>query len=109
MADALRLGPLLEAKILTLKGVWKKRSRWMDKDAFYIGQREFAHFQRNDQIDVRLTRSYQRKYSRLIRGDRRVGFRSNPSEWIQIQFRTHADVEYAFRIISLALNANKVD
>lgn len=98
---------LLEAKILALKGVTRKKSRWMDKDAFYIGRREFVHFHARNQIDVRLTVGYQRKYSGLIRGDRRIVFRGNPSEWIQVRFRTSDDVNFAFKIVRLASKANQ--
>lgn len=109
MAETSRLASLLEAKILALKGVRRKKSKWMDKNAFYIGRREFVHFQGRNQIDVRLTRGYQRKYSSLIRDDRRIAFRKNPSEWIQVRFGTSDDVNFAFKIVSLALKANQND
>src|SRR2546428_13092456 len=93
-----RLASLLESKILALDGVNKKKSRWMDRTAFYIGQREFAHFHHNGEIDVRLTRRYQQEYSGLLAKDKRIKFRERPSQWISIKFATTSDVDYAFSI-----------
>ena len=100
---------LLESKILTLDGVDKKKSRWMERTAFCVSQREFAHFQSGREIDVRLTRKYQREYSRLIEGEARVKFREHPSHWISIMFSTKNDVDYAFSIVTLALEANRAE
>jgi len=79
----------------------------MDRTAFYIGQREFAHFHHNGEIDVRLTRRYQQEYSGLLAKDKRIKFRERPSQWISIKFATTSDVGYAFSIVSLALRANR--
>jgi luciferase-like monooxygenase len=87
--------------------VIRKKSRWMDRTAFYIGKREFAHFHSNQEIDVRLTRNYQQEYSGKLEDDRRVKFRERPSEWISTRFATTGDVDFAFSIVSLALRANR--
>ncbi len=105
-----RLASLLESKILALDGVNKKKSRWMDRTAFYINRREFAHFHSSREIDVRLTRRYQDEYSGLIKeGKKRVKFREHPSHWISIEFTTTSDVDYVFTIVSLALRANRMN
>ncbi|OLD04423.1 hypothetical protein AUG19_00415 [archaeon 13_1_20CM_2_54_9] len=93
---------------MTLDGVNKKKSRWMDGTAFYIRQREFAHFHNNQEIDVRLTRSYQEEYSSLLVEDKRVKFREHPSQWLSIKFATTSDVDYAFSIVDLASKANRL-
>jgi hypothetical protein len=108
MSHPARLASLLESRILTLDGVNRKKSRWMDRTAFYTGKREFAHFHGNQEIDVRLTRRYQQEYSGKLKGDKRVKFRERPSEWISIKFATTGDIDYVFSIVSLALRANSL-
>ncbi len=102
------LSLVLDSKILSLPGVEKRRSRWMDTDAYFIGEREFVHFHRNDEVDVRLTSGFQRKYAIEIRNNPRVRFRRNPSQWVAIDYRTREDVDYAFRIMKLAAAANSL-
>ncbi len=102
------LSLVLDSKIISLPGVEKRRSRWMDTDAYFIGGREFVHFHRNDEVDVRLTSGFQRKYAIEIRNDPRVRFRRNPSQWVAIDYRTREDVDYAFRIVKLAAAANSL-
>ncbi len=102
------LSLVLDSKILSLPRVEKRRSRWMDTDAYFIGGREFVHFHRNDEVDVRLTSGFQRKYASEIRNDPRVRFRRNPSQWLAIDYRTREDVDYAFRIVKLAATANSL-
>ncbi len=101
------LSLVLDSKILSLLGVEKRRSRWMDRDAYFIGGREFVHFHRNDEVDVRLTSGFQRKYASEIRNDPRVRFRRNPSQWVTIDYRTREDVDYAFKIVKLAANSEQ--
>jgi Family of unknown function (DUF5519) len=98
---------LLESKIEGLNDVQKKKSRWTDNDAFYIDGREFAHFHGDHKIDVRLTRGYQKRYSSLIGKDPRVGLRQRPSQWITADFQNETDVRSAFKIVRLALRANR--
>jgi hypothetical protein len=78
----------------------------MNRDAYFIGKREFAHLHKDNEIDIRLTSGFQRKYAGRIKNDCRVKFRRNPSQWIAIDYRTRDDVDYAFKIVKLAATAN---
>lgn len=102
------LAQQLEARIRSLPGVEEKKSRWMNKKAYYVGSREFAHFHNNREIDVRLTRKLQTEHADRIRNDSRVKFRDRPSEWIALSLSRTEDVNYAFEMVKLALEANRV-
>ena len=102
------LAQQLETRILGLPGVERKKSRWMSERAYHVGSREFAHFHRNGEIDVRLTRRVQREQADRIRNDRRVKFRERASDWIALRLSRAEDVNYAFEIVRLALAANRV-
>jgi hypothetical protein len=99
----------LNSKILSLPGVVKKRSKYGSKgEAYYIDVREFAHFHSESEIDLRLTRKYQKIHRNLL-GDERVISRQSPSDWIAVTFKTHDDVNYVFELLKLAWDANRVE
>ncbi len=90
-----------------MPGVQAKKSRWMSSNAYYVGSREFAHFHNDGEIDVRLTRKVQRSMLAL-RNDTRAKFRERPSEWVTFSLRRTRDVDHAFEMVKLALEANSI-
>ncbi len=101
-----RLSERLDARILTLPTVQRKKSRWIQRDAYYIGNREFVHFHGTKKIDIRLTMRFQKKHANQLKGHHRVNFRRRPSEWIEVGFSSRKDIEFVFRIVKLVLSAN---
>ncbi len=98
----------LAARILSLPGVQGKKSRWTSNNAYYVGSREFAHFHSEQEVDVRLTKKVQRERAHSLRNETRVKFREQPSEWVALSLHRPGDVGYAFEMVKLALEANRV-
>ncbi len=109
MSDRRDLARHLAARILSLPGVRGEKSRWTSSNAYYVGSREFAHFHNEGDIDVRLTKRVQRERAPSLRNDTRVKLRERPSEWVALSLRRTRDVDYAFEMVKLALEANRSD
>ena len=103
----MKVAESLDVKIRALPGVERKMSRWGHATAYIVGEREFAHFHRQDQIDVRLTTAVQRKMRVALREDPRVKLRPGSSDWITITLAIEGDLEFALELVKLARNANK--
>ncbi len=67
------------------------------------------HFHNEGDIDVRLTKRVQRERAPSLRNDTRVKLRERPSEWVALSLRRTRDVDYAFEMVKLALEANRSD
>ncbi len=97
----------MDVKIRALPGVERRRSRWGHETAYVIGEKEFAHFHKQDEIDVRLTRAVQRKMRVEIVEDPRVKLRPGLSDWITITLASDEDLEFAFELVKQAWSANR--
>jgi len=95
------LAQFLEARILSLAGVEKRKSRWGQEDAYWIGTREFIHFHNEDRLDIRVGRKTL-KARPEIRSDSRVVLRIRVSDWIEFRLRNQTDVNDAFELVKLA-------
>ncbi len=104
---AVKVAETLDVKIRALPGVERRRSRWGHETAYVIGEREFAHFHRQDEVDVRLTRSVQRKMRAELEEDSRVKLRPGYSDWITIALARDEDLVFAFKLVKQARNANR--
>lgn len=104
--DSSELLTLLASRILSLPNVKSRKSKWQDRQAFFINGREFAHFHSYKQIDIRLTKAYQKTYRYLLEGDMRIKLRNQNSHWLIFEFETEDDILSAFQIIQLAYEAN---
>ena len=97
----------LDLKVAVLRGVTRGTSRWSDRVAYSVAGREFVHFHGLTEVDIRLTTQLQSRHKERLRGDARVGFRRNRSEWITFSLRSFEDVEAALEWIRLARDANR--
>ncbi len=104
---AVKVAETLDVKIRALPSVQSTKSRWGHQTAYVIGEREFAHFHRQNEIDVRLTRAVQRKMRVDLREDPRVKLRPGSSDWITITLATEEDLDFAFELVKQARNANR--
>ncbi len=107
MSASASLAELLDARITGLRDVSPRKSRWSDRKAYEVAGREFVHFHGPTEVDIRLTTQLQSHHKERLRGDVRVGFRRNRSEWITFSFRSSEDVEPALDWIRLARDANR--
>lgn len=97
----------LDVKIRALPGVQRMKSRWGHETAYIIGEKEFAHFHRPNEIDVRLTKAVQRRIGIQLKEDSRVRLRPRLSDWIAITLASQEDVDFAFELVKQAWNANR--
>ncbi len=104
---AVKVAESLDVKIRALPSVQRTKSRWGHQTAYVIGEREFAHFHRHNEIDVRLTRAVQRKMRVELKKDPRVKLRPGLSDWITITLATEEDLEFAFELVKQARSANR--
>ena len=87
----------LTARILALPGVEERKSRFADFLAFHVGQREFAHFHSDEELDVRLTRVCIRE----------LGIEGARTDWVAVPLRTQDDVSAALELVERALEASR--
>jgi hypothetical protein len=74
--------------------------------AVWVGEREVAHFDGPDVLDVRLTRGAIRDRRSELRNDDRVELRQGTSDWIRVRTRTQRDRDHAFTLVKDAVLAN---
>ncbi len=103
----MKVAETLDVKIRALPSVQRKKSRWGHETAYVVGEREFAHFHRQDEIDVRLTRAVQSKMLAELKQDPRVKLRPRLSDWITITLATEEALDFAFELVKHAWNANR--
>ncbi len=107
MTSRLTLVELLDARISSLPGVERKRSRWRLMTGYFAHGREIAHFHSDHKIDIRLTRLRQRQLSKTLSEDRRVRFRPKPSEWVWVGFSTPQDTDFVVGLVEQAVKGNR--
>ena len=80
----------LSATLSSIPGVEVGNSRFGSggNPAWRVAGREFAHLHSASLIDLRLPRSLQA----TLRADPRAHFRTGKSEWLELEFRSPADV-----------------
>jgi len=98
----------LEKKILSLPGVERRKSRFSHQTAYFIKDREFAHFHSSNEIDIRLTKKGQQRLREQSKGDPRLKFRPHPSDWVSVFCKLPSDIQFAFDLAQMAWTDNQV-
>lgn len=93
---ALPLGPLHE-----------RQSRFADKPALFIGNREIAHCEDDGHIDLRITSNAWRALRESWRDDPAVDARSGRRDWINLVLASPADAVRLEPLVSAAVTANQ--
>ena len=93
-------------RILELSDVELRKSRFSEREAFYVGKREFAHFHRQNEIDIRLTRKVIRNLKEELKADPKATLRGS-SDWLEYRFPRSGDLDRAAELAALALEANR--
>ena len=96
----------LAAAICKLSGVSQRASRYSDQPAFYIADREFAHFHDGNVIDIRLTRPVIRELINRGATDARLVVRST-SDWAEFTFSHEGDLVRALELVEDAVIENR--
>jgi Family of unknown function (DUF5519) len=96
----------LESALSRLPGLVPRASRWGSLPAFFVGDREIAHFHKDGRLDVRLTRSVIRQRAAEGSLDPRVQVRGSSSEWVAVRATDLLDVALVVGLVEEAMRAN---
>jgi hypothetical protein len=79
-----------------------------DGNALWVDQREIMHFHSDDVVDVRVTRrEIAARRSEFAADDRVTLRKSTSADWLEIEMRSEADVDFVLGIIRIAAEANR--
>ncbi len=101
-----RMSPLkkeLQARAGDLTDVVIKKSKFSSAIAFFRGKKEFAHFHKDNSIDIRLTKPLIKK----LKPDFRLEISYPPRDWVIAYFESDADVDFVFKLLEQAYKAHK--
>ena len=92
---------------LILRGgqVAEMPSRYKDDDAFWLDGREIAHFEGDQVLDLRLTRSVISARRATLKSDPRVELRPG-SDWVTVRVG-RADAALLDELVQWAIDANR--
>ena len=97
----------VEAGLLAIPDVELRASRFGGKDAFYVGRREFAHFEPGDVLDLRLTRAGIRERREALKADPRAELRPSGGDWLELSFASAEDVAWVVELATAAVEQNR--
>jgi hypothetical protein len=96
----------LERKLAAIPDLVRRRSRFGNAYAYFVGAREIAHFHGDGRIDVRLTRQRIREMKIEDVLDPRVRTRGPSADWATIPLDAGRDVALAVELVEDAMRAN---
>jgi hypothetical protein len=96
----------IDRRLLAIPGVRRKASRWGSEPAYYVGDREIAHFHRDGRMDVRLTRELIRERRATGGLDPRVRVRGPAADWVAVTASDVSDSALVVALVEDAVRAN---
>ena len=75
--------------------------------ALWVGSREIAHFDQDNTLDLRLTKSSIRSQRQALEDDPRITLRKHQSDWIALSIEPDSNVEWAHAMVAAAVEANR--
>jgi hypothetical protein len=96
----------LERKLTEIPGVARRPSRSGHTHAYFVGDREIAHFHGDQRLDVRLTRERIRELVSDGAFDERVKTRGPSADWVAVSVVGVRDIALALFLVQEALRAN---
>ena len=97
----------LGSQILDLSGVELRKSSFSDREAFFAGRKEIAHFHPTNEIDIRLTRKEIRRLRDELKQDKRATLRrSSSADWVEFRFPRRTDLARVLELVELAAAAS---
>jgi hypothetical protein len=97
----------LGARFRKIEGVVESASAFQPGTAYWVHGKEVAHFDDDQVVDIRLTRHAVRDRRAELRADPRVTLRGSGSDWIEVTFRTLADLEFVVLVFEAAVAAHR--
>lgn len=80
-----------------------------DEPAFWVDGKEIAHFDREDAIDLRLTRAVISAHRARLKADARVTLRRSGGDWVEVRFAKEEDLPFVVELAGLAAAAHRPD
>jgi hypothetical protein len=96
----------LEQKLSEIPGVTRRASRFGHAHAYFVGDREIAHFHGDQRLDVRLTRVRIRELASEGAFDERVKTRGPSADWVAVTVAGVRDLALALSLVQEAVHAN---
>lgn len=93
----------LQARAGDLTDVTIKKSKFSSATAFWRGKKEFAHFQKGNSLDIRLTKPLIKK----LKPDYRLEIGYPPRDWVVVHFDSEQDLDFVMKLLEQAYRTNK--
>ena len=97
----------LRDAVAALDDVVESPSMFKGDLAYWVDGKEIAHFEDEDLIEIRLTRSGVRERRDALRDDPRVELRYSGSDWIAVHFSLPADAGFVLELVEAAAVAHR--
>ena len=99
--------PRLEKLLRGIPALIEAESSFGHDAAYWMNGKEIAHFESDDILDVRLTRSLISAMRTELKSDPAVALRKSGSDWLAVKLRDAAAVDRAAQLVSLAADAHR--
>jgi len=96
----------LEMRLQELPLLTRRKSRFGDSHAYFLAEREIAHFHGDDRMDVRLTKERIRELKAAGPLDPRVQTRGPSADWAAVRVSVESDLALAIELVEEAIRAN---
>lgn len=96
----------LESRLLALPLLSRWKSRFGDSHAYFVSDREIAHFHGDERMDVRLTKERIRELKAKGPLDPRIRTRGPSAEWAAVRISGEVDIALAVELVEEAIHAN---
>jgi hypothetical protein len=97
----------LETRLGEIDGVIVSESMFRNGDGYWVNGQEIAHFERDDLIEVRLTREVIRKRRPAFKSDDRVELRPSGADWLTVRLNSRDDVVFVVDLVTIAAHAHQ--
>lgn len=98
----------LELRLGAIDDVEAGESSFGPGDGYWVNGKEILHFDSDDRVDLRLTRSEIRQRRRTLRADERVDLRSSSTaDWLGIRLVRPSDIEFILELAAVAAAAHR--
>jgi Luciferase len=96
----------LRERLLAIDGKIESESQFADVMAFWVNGKEIAHFEGDDEINMRLTRRVVSSERHRLKVDARVDLKRRSADWIVIRFSEHEDLDFVAELAAMAAAAH---
>ena len=105
MTEALRTR--LADRLRSIEGILESPSMFGSENGFWCNGTEIAHFDSDDVIDLRLTKSVIGQPRSALRQDGRIELRKGSSDWVEVRVASDDDITFVIELAELAAAAHR--